>query len=257
MNVKNILNEVNDQHYNFPKTIVDNLIIDINENDEMFEKGKERHYYSVGFSCLDILRKVLNFLDVEKLSVRKILNFPSGYGREMRFMKSYFTESEIVASEIEQKKLDFIKEKFNTDTFLSNKEFRNLPTDVKYDLIWSGSLFTHLSARKFRKLLRYFIGILNSNGILIFTTHGRYSYSIVNTYGLWTFQQLYLKLKYLVFGFGYTSYLRSFGYGVSLSKPSWVTKQIEKYNDVTLVGIQERKWDNHQDIVVIQKKAIH
>jgi hypothetical protein len=39
--------------------------------------------------------------------------------------------------------------------------------------------------------------------------------------------------------------------------PSWVMRQIEKDCEVRVASFHEGAWDNHQDVVILQKRAIH
>jgi hypothetical protein len=43
-------------------------------------------------------------------------------------------------------------------------------------------------------------------------------------------------------------------YGICVSKPSWVCRQIESLQDLRLITYTERGWDNHQDSVACAKQ---
>jgi SAM-dependent methyltransferase len=246
MNPKDILIELN-KNYNFPSSLISNVDTLIYSNDDMYIDGEDKHYYGVGFSCLDIIRSALMSSDVSKESINSILIFPCGYGRELRFIKEYFPQAKITGGEISEEKTKFVSEHFKIKTFQSKRNFQKIELDKKFDLIWCGSLFTHLSAKNFKKLLRFFVEHLNDNGLLMFTTHGRYVKERFDSfkYGLRFLPRIYVKAKYSILGFGYTSYLKQYRYGVSLSNPSWVLKQIEKYEDIRMTGFLEKKWDSH------------
>ncbi|HMQ68754.1 MAG TPA: class I SAM-dependent methyltransferase [Ignavibacteria bacterium] len=255
MQKEEILKKLN-KHYKFPEKLISTIDTEIDPKDEMFEKDEEEHYFNVGFSCLEIINNTLESEKVDKKKIKTILDFPCGYGRELRFLKSFFSESSLYGCEIEEDKLNFVKKKFSATPVLSYRDFKRINLNQKFDLIWCGSLFTHISARRFRKLLLFFFEHLNDEGFLFFTTHGRYSASILNTYGLRSFQRIYIKSKYYLTGFGYNSYLKQYKYGVSLSAPSWVLRSIEKYKDISIVGVSEKRWDNHQDVIICRKNMI-
>ena len=49
-------------------------------------------------------------------------------------------------------------------------------------------------------------------------------------------------------GFGYGKYAGSENtYGISMSHPAWVLKQIARLNELRVVHFSEAAWDNHQD----------
>lgn len=255
MHNKEILTKLN-QYYKLPESVLNNINTDIYPDDDMFNKGEEEHYFNVGFSCMEIILNTLRSENINTGEIKTILDFPCGYGRELRFMKAYFPEAVIYGCELPEEKLKYVRDNFAAETFASKRDFQKINVDKKFDLIWCGSLFTHISARRFRKLLSFFNDHLTENGLLFFTTHGRYSAKILNTYGLRSVQRIYIKAKYNITGFGYNSYIKQFAYGVSLSDPSWVLKCIQKYDDLRAIGISEKKWDNHQDVVICRKKNI-
>jgi hypothetical protein len=59
-------------------------------------------------------------------------------------------------------------------------------------------------------------------------------------------------------GFGYieTETKADSSYGISWSAPSWVMKLLENDSRVRIVAFQEAAWDNHQDVVVLQRRPI-
>ena len=56
--------------------------------------------------------------------------------------------------------------------------------------------------------------------------------------------------------FAYEDYPGQNGYGISISKPSWVLSFLgERFPSLEVVHFKERAWDNHQDVVVCQKNV--
>ncbi len=242
--------------YNFDQDILSKTITAISSDDEMLGPGGKEHYYNVGLSAIDCIFKGINIAGRKINEINKILDFPCGYGRVLRFLKSFFPDSDIYACEIDEKYLDFCKNTFSVRTIISTKSFRNINLENKFDLIWCGSLFTHLNSIKFRKLLNFFYNQLSDSGLLVFSTHGRFAYNNIKNfdYGLRLHQKLWVKIKYNIFDFAYVNYLRHFGYGVSFSKPSWICSLIEKLPQLRLLASMEKAWDNHHDIIICKKE---
>ena len=44
-------------------------------------------------------------------------------------------------------------------------------------------------------------------------------------------------------------------YGTAYAAPSWTARLIEGRGDVTLLGLKERGWGDHQDVMILQKHA--
>jgi hypothetical protein len=59
-----------------------NVVRDISPNDEMFQ-GDERHYFGVGRSALECIRRSLDAAQVPADKIARILDLPCGYGRVM------------------------------------------------------------------------------------------------------------------------------------------------------------------------------
>jgi hypothetical protein len=64
----------------------------------------------------------------------------------------------------------------------------------------------------------------------------------------------YIIEQYRKNSFGYLD--NGCGFGISVSQPSWVLKQIENFPDWRLVYYLERGWDNHQDVCAIIKRPL-
>ena len=71
--------------------------------------------------------------------------------------------------------LDFCQRAFSAKTVRSDIDFNKLSLPGKYDLIWCGSLVTHLDELAAINLLKFFHSHLSPDGLCIFTTHGQYS----------------------------------------------------------------------------------
>jgi SAM-dependent methyltransferase len=224
--------------------------------DHMYEPQKEGsnvHYFTVGLQASLIIEKCSGI--VNKNNVEKILDFGCGYGRVLRFLINQFPKAQITGCELEEKYTDFCKEAFGVETFQSKANIKELPRDKKYDLIWAGSVFTHLSASKFEELFEYFNEVLNVDGVAVFTTHGRFSEEKLKShgYGLSRIGKKITEYQYKTMGYGYQDYPFAKGYGVSLMKPSWFMKFIKGYENIEVVTYSEQYWDRHQDVICIRK----
>lgn len=108
-----------------------------------------------------------------------------------------------------------------------------LKLEESFDIIWCGSLLTHLDSHKWGEFILFFLRHLKPNGCLLFTAHGRKSFHyFVNDIGFVEelrtddIKEFYLhKLQNDVFG--YLDYPWSPGYGLNFSSCSWVSRFLQ------------------------------
>jgi len=232
------------------------VIRDISPNDVMFNKKHPNHYFEVGRSALESIKTALQLSGKKINEIHNILDLPCGYGRVLRFLKYYFPNSTIVACDLDSTAVDFCKETFEAIPAYSSKNIEKISFDTKFDLIWCGSLLTHIEEKNWFPFLQHFDSYLNKNGILVFTTHGEFVVKQIQegqTYGLESDKIPKLLHDYCTIGFGYSNYKESNEYGISVSSPSFVLHILEKLSDLKLLMYLETRWDEHQDVIIALK----
>ena len=107
-----------------------------------------------------------------------VLDFGAGYGRVSRFLPSYFgSKSSYYASEIKEEAMRFHESSLGYKGIVHGPHAASFKTDQKFDLIFVGSVFTHLPKKMTEDWLTSLSNALNKGGLLIFTTHN------IKTYG--------------------------------------------------------------------------
>ncbi len=234
------------------------VIQTIGTGDEMFT-GDMAHYINVGKSALHCIESALRAAGKPKTSVRSILDLPCGHGRVMRHFKAAFPEAHFTACDLNSGAVDFCAQTFYAQPVYSKVEVNQIPLQGKFDLIWSGSLLTHLHAEACADFIRLFNSLVNPNGLIVFTLHGRWVERSLATgryrYGLQDPDVAALLQEYYQSGFGYADYPGASGYGISLCNPAYVLSQLVALPDLKLITYHEKGWDNHQDVVCLQKQA--
>ncbi|MBN3039541.1 MAG: methyltransferase domain-containing protein, partial [Candidatus Omnitrophica bacterium] len=225
----------------------------ISENDAMFLESAQTHYLSTGLSSLQNIIEIMSLAQKERNSIERILDFPSGWARELRFIKAYFPDAEITAGDIENDALEFCRQTFKTNTLISKENFSEISREKKFDLIWCGSLFTHINKIRFRRLLEFFIDSLKDKGLLVFTTLSLPAFgkllSIEKSHGLNKLSMFNLLISYSLSGYGYKQYPEQSSYGISMSKPSWIKKTLNQYSRLKLLSYRQMNWTGLQDVV--------
>ncbi len=218
-------------------------------NDGMYN-GNGRHYYQVGLSAIRCINEALDRAHLKE--ARSILDFPCGGGRVLRFLVHRFPNAEITACELGRGETEFCARTFGVRPALSFVNLDEVSLGRKFDLIWCGSLATHLNAEGITALLKLFKRHLNSGGLMIFTTHGDFVQRRIPTrdfdYGLEQEQIDRIGSDYPNTGYGFEDYPGAEDYGVSLTSQAWIRERVRELGGLREVSFHERGWDNHQDV---------
>ena len=227
------------------------LITTISPLDTMCETGREEDYFKIGRGALDKCKKIL-----EGAEPVRIVDFPSGYGRVLRWFKYEWPTAELIAVETDASALNFVSQTFGAVSVQSHPRLEmTIPSHV--DLIFSGSLLTHFDGWQWDRFLKMNVDALRPGGILIFTIHGRVNALLLKenplVYGeLIDGRALYA--KYIESGFAFQAYDANYPeFGVSLSSPEWTFRILQKLPLAKVVAFEEQGWG--QDIVAIQKNG--
>ncbi|HEV3203031.1 MAG TPA: class I SAM-dependent methyltransferase [Gemmataceae bacterium] len=215
--------------------------------------GDEIQYFAVGRSALECIDHALQAAHKPSAEVKRILDLPCGHGRVLRYLRCAFPEAEITACDLMRDAVDFCASTFDAIPVNSHEDPAQIPLlPNTFDLIWVGSLLTHLDADRWKPFLQAFCTWLRPGGVLIFSTHGRETYRLMAT-GVYDFCLPYWRISLLLWeyersGFGYVNYRAAGRYGVTLSDAAWVFRHIAQLRQMCLVYFGEKAWDNHQDI---------
>lgn len=212
--------------------------------------GDGTHYFKVGLSairCIDEALAGTNFTEVQT-----ILDFPCGSGRVLRFLRERFPAAEITACELDPGPVKFCVRTFGALPAFSALNLDEVVLPQSFDLIWCGSLVTHLNERGILSLLRLFHRQLRTGGLMIFTTHGDFVPGRILRrdfdYGLTPEQIDRIGASYPETGYGFEDYAGEKDYGVSLTSPGWIRRRVAEVGGLREVYFKERGWDDHQDV---------
>jgi SAM-dependent methyltransferase len=137
------------------------------------ETPRERFaYYRAGHEALLCLEHVLACAGRTLDDVDGLLEFASGYGRLTRHLARRIDAQRIWAADILPDAASFLHRTFGVHALHSAQEPAALALPRRFDVIWVGSLFSHLPRRRFGPWLRRLVDALSDEGLLIFSTHG-------------------------------------------------------------------------------------
>jgi SAM-dependent methyltransferase len=225
----------------------------ISPHDEMMA-GSPVNYFHIGFAAMDCIRLALRAGRVYTRP-KWILDLPCGHGRVLRMIKASFPFAQLTACDLNVDGVNFCYQTFGATPVISRPRPEDIELPACYDLIWVGSLLTHVDAPVWSGFLELFSRHLVPGGVVVFTTHGR-----------GTAEELRLRSRQFDIpdpdalvescaqsGFAFQTYRNADSYGVSLSRPVWVCAELEKHADLELVLYTEGGWNGRQDCVACQR----
>ncbi len=223
--------------------------------DGMYAKTPDS-YFGAGALALRWVR--LAMLEARKDSCESLLDFACGYGRALRFFRATFPDAKLVACDISRDAVDFCAQEFGAVPVHSQEDPAAIELPGPFDVIWVGSLFTHVPEPRWIAFLDLLESVLSEDGLLLFTVQGRtVREQLLSGQVQWGLTDSDIKeivRGYDENGFGYADWPDASDYGTSLNRPSWVTRQIEERPGLRLVGYREHGW-GRQDVVTCQATA--
>jgi CBS domain-containing protein len=227
------------------KAVADDVLEDISAHDAMFG-GNREDYFWIGQAALHCIALAMALTGRETFS--KILDLPSGHGRVLRALKAYFPEASLTACDIDRDGVDFCAQKLGATPVYSSEDPGEVELPGTYDLIWCGSLLTHLDAERGERFLRLFESVLEPDGLLLVTMHGEPIATRLRT-GEETLELgggavARLLAQYDEQGFGYVDYPNQERYGISLASPDWMTRKLSEAG-LEPVGFAAAHWLTH------------
>ncbi|BBK41980.1 hypothetical protein STVA_20000 [Allostella vacuolata] len=208
----------------------------------------------------EILRLVVKAMILgEKTTLRRILDLPCGHGRATRAFRAAFPDADITVCDIDRDGVDFCAREFAARPVYGHPDPDRIELgDETFDLIYCGSLLTHLDADRFRRFVWMMSRHLAKDGLLVFTTHGRWCITFHRTVSAFIAPEPWQVIEdgFRREGFGYHDYAESPGYGVSLSTLGWVQQVVDADPSLTTLAAMEKALGNFQDAFVCQKWPI-
>jgi SAM-dependent methyltransferase len=232
------------------------FIRDIATNDEMCMSTPE-NYFRFGLAALELIRVSLEA--VGNSDPENILDLPSGHGRVLRMLRAAYPDARLTACDLNRDAVDYCASIFGAIPAYSTEDPSEIDLGSAFDLIWCGSLLTHLDADRWSGFLSMFERHLAPGGVVVFTVNGRVIREEVES-GRRRFRiqdsGRSLVRGYGDRGFAFEPYLQSGGgYGISVSSPAWVCRELEKHPLLMLAVYREGAWNGRQDAVACVRAA--
>jgi SAM-dependent methyltransferase len=230
-----------------------NVIREIDPNDPMFRYAPER-YFVAGERALECIRLAMAAAELD--AVDTILDFASGGGRVLRTLKAAFPDALLTACDTDARRVQFCADVLGARGIRSRQNPMTLDLGGPFDVIWSGSLFSHLAAERFASFLKLFESVLSPRGVIVFTAYGRYLTNElrtgVNTFNLTAEQIPEVLQDHDRDGFGFAVTFSDEN-GDAFTSRTWICDLLEReLPDLRLLLYYERGWLD-QDVIALTK----
>lgn len=243
--------------YDFSTLPVDRTI---STSDTMLAAGLETQYYEIGQRALELVKFSAELCD--KPHYPDILDLPCGHGRVLRWLRAHYGYANITACDLDRDGVDFCARQFGAKPVYSEVHLNRLPFQSQFDLIWVGSLVTHLRRDRWLATLDCLVRWTKECGVIVFTTQGRNVASLLARGRRNVAENIdkpALLAEYARTGFAYQRYFESNAeedYGLTLTSPEWLMRTLQRYPDIIMRAYLEEAW-GMQDVVILYKKAGH
>lgn len=227
------------------------LIRTIHPADDMYNKSvTESDYWGVGKAGLSVIASALSLSRLRQ--VRRVLDFGCGHGRVARHLHAFFPKATLFFCDIDETASQFCAETFNGEAVRAEADFAILQLPPDLDIIWLGSVFTHLSYKDMETLFDSLYRSLAPGGALIITYRGRQMYERMRA----DHPNLIKKWSSLLSDYERTGIaFQAYGppdppnWGLSLNSMESMLKVGLRHEDARMLCLSESGWAVSHDVI--------
>lgn len=221
---------------------------------ETMMDGDLARYLAVGADALRAIQRSPGLVEP-----RAILDLPCGHGRVARHLRAAYPDAELFVADLDEPGADFCAAEFGATRLASTPDFDALAFDRRFDLVWVGSLITHLDAPATRRFFAFLARHLDARGCAVVSSHGAFVAGRLFLaqrphYGLELAEESGILAQYQATGHGYRQYPGQEGYGISVASRAWI-RDAAAAAGLVVASHEDHAWDHHQDVVVLKPRA--
>jgi SAM-dependent methyltransferase len=223
---------------------------EIHPQDRMWSTSPDC-YWSVGKSALQCVLEGLAVTGRAR-DPGAILDLGCGYGRVGRHLRAAFPQARFYWCDVAG--AEFCAERFGGEAIRSAADPAAVPLPF-VDVIWVGSLFTHMTEESTRRWLSILAQRLNPEGVLIATFHGRTTLASYRSTGIINAGTADLiEEECRLRGWGYQPYRAHENWGFSITSITRLAEIGASVPGMRIGGIREAGWANNHDVLTLIKR---
>jgi SAM-dependent methyltransferase len=231
----------------------------VHVDDQMYRSDAPqhvRHYVEDARSAMENIEESLAAAGRSWADIEACLDFACGYGRVTRWLASVLGPSRVTAADVDRQAIRFCARELGVRPLAAHAESSRTVFPEPYDLIFIGSLLTHLPLAACTATLSALAGVLRPRGLLVFSTQGESCLAHLEWYGsefLAAAEELRSGVQSQ--GGGFVPYRGRRHYGIAILARRYVEAMMQAQlgDGLRLVRFVERGWDRHQDVWCYQR----
>jgi SAM-dependent methyltransferase len=186
--------------------------------------------------------------------VRGCLDLPSGYGRVTRHLAARLGAARVTAADVDRQAVRFCVAEFGVRGVVCPGDPQRMRLPDRYDLVFVGSLLTHLPIERGIALLRRLAGVVADGGLLIFSTQGASCLEHLDWYGP-EFERAAGAMRAAVAtsGAAFVPYRGRRDYGIVVHDEHWLRRTLSAWDGVRVVRFAPRGWHAPQDLWSLER----
>lgn len=225
--------------------------------DGMLFEDRRDEYFAIGRRALELIQ--FSGVLCDKPHYPRILDLPCGHGRVLRWLRAHYHYAKITACDLDADGVDFCAKTFGATPVLSQPDLARLSFPEPFDLIWCGSLLTHLPLESWPAVLDAFERWTAECGVIVLSVQGRFYTSLLARGRTDIAENIDKAALVREFGARGHSFQRYFEtptepYGVAVTAPEIVGRWLQSRPNLILRAYMEQAW-GIQDVVILYKKA--
>ncbi|MBB4857016.1 SAM-dependent methyltransferase [Novosphingobium chloroacetimidivorans] len=217
------------------------------------------NYLDVGASAVEAIITAIMASRLERIG--RVLDIPCGHGRVLRHLVKLFPAAKFDVCDLDAEGVAFCADQFGAGIITAHLDLTETSFPAQYDLIWIGSLFTHLPEATTQRYLEHLAKQLTPTGIIVATFHGRWA-ERMQTLMPYTDAERWSAVErgFNRWGYGYVDYAPGRGhdfvagsYGISAVRPDHLMQMVQKIPGVRVFHFAEKGWSNNHDVLAFGK----
>ena len=226
----------------------------VHVDDQMYRSDASehvRHYVEDADSAMDNIQDSLVAAGRIWSDVKLCLDFGCGYGRVTRWLADKLSPERVTAADVDPQAARFCAHEFGVRPLVIGRNPTRLRFGEQYDLVFIGSVLTHLPLPTCADMLDAIAVALRPRGMIVFSTQGESCLAHLDWYGEeFVSATAIFRASCDSAGAAFVPYRGTPSYGITIMTRPYVERLVARRfgEALRLIRFAERGWDQHQDV---------